>query len=94
MANTLIPIEERNLTPQQVDALDRRRSQGQVCLVIAYLLIILATVQTLWAGQDFTYSPNWIYPLGYYMTLLYAIAAVLLAVGVALRRGRTEFTSR
>lgn len=94
MANTLIPIEERNLTPQQVDALDQRRSRGQVCLVIAFLLIIIGTVQSLWAGQDLTYSPNWIHPLGYYMAFNFGLAAVLLVVGIALRRGRNEFTSR
>ena len=32
MANTLLPIEERNLTPDQVELLDRRRRRGQLFL--------------------------------------------------------------
>lgn len=94
MANTLIPIEERGLTPQQVDELDKRRSRGQVCLVIAFQLLILATVQSLWAGQDMTYSPNWIHPLGYFMAFNLCAATVLIVAGIAMRRGRSEFTSR
>ncbi len=94
MANTLIPIEERNLTPEQVDALDQRRSRGHVCLVIAFLLLILAAVQSLWAGQDLTYSPPWIHPFGYYELFDLGGALVLIVAGVTMRRGRTEFTSR
>ena len=29
MANTLIPVEERTLTPQEVELLDKRRRRGQ-----------------------------------------------------------------
>ena len=35
MPNMLIPVAERNLTPNQVEALDKRRDLGQTCLVIA-----------------------------------------------------------
>ncbi|MHB1702306.1 MAG: hypothetical protein ACYCSN_19670 [Acidobacteriaceae bacterium] len=94
MANTLIPLDERNLTPEQVDALDRRRSRGHVCLVIGFLLLILATVQSLWAGQDLTYSPPWIHPFGYYEMFDLGTAFVLIVTGIAMRRGRPEFTSR
>ena len=94
MANTLLPIEERNLTPQQVDALDKRRSRGHVCLVIGFLLLIIATVQSLWAGQDLTYSPGWIRPFGYYELFDLSVGFVLIVAGVAMRRGRSEFTSR
>ncbi len=34
MANTLLPIEERNLTPDQVELLDKRRRRGQLFLVL------------------------------------------------------------
>jgi len=55
MANTLIPIEERTLTPQQVDALDRRRRRGHLFLVLSFQCLIVATLVTLWSGQDLTY---------------------------------------
>ena len=35
MANTLLPLEERNLTPDQVEQLDRRRRRGQLFLTLA-----------------------------------------------------------
>ena len=35
MANSLLPPEERNLTPDQVEALDKRREWGHTLLVIA-----------------------------------------------------------
>ena len=35
MANSLLPPEERNLTPDQVEALDKRRDLGHTFLVIA-----------------------------------------------------------
>ena len=34
MANTLIPVAERNLTPDQVEALDKRREWGLTLQVI------------------------------------------------------------
>ena len=52
MANTLIPVEERNLTPEEVEALDRRRRRGQLFLVICFQCLIVGTLVTLWAGQD------------------------------------------
>ena len=35
MANTSLPLAERNLTPDQVEALDRRRDWGLTLQVIA-----------------------------------------------------------
>ncbi len=52
MSNTLIPVEERTLTPEQVEALDRRRRRGQLLLVLCFQCIIVGTLVTLWAGQD------------------------------------------
>ena len=52
MANTLIPIEERNLTPAEVELIDRRRRRGQLFLVLCLQTLIVGTLVTLWAGQD------------------------------------------
>ena len=42
MANTLIPVEERMLTPDEVEMLDKRRRRGQLfwcwgCSVCSFL---------------------------------------------------------
>ena len=50
MANMLIPVEERNLTPEQVELLDRRRRRGQLFLTLCVQCFILASLVTLWAG--------------------------------------------
>ena len=63
MANMLIPAEERHLTPQEVEALDRRRRRGQLFLVLCFQCIIVGTLVTLWAGQDLAYSPGWARPM-------------------------------
>jgi hypothetical protein len=63
MANTLIPIEERNLNPEEVVALDRRRRRGQLFLVLCFQCLIVGALVTLWAGQDLTYSPGWARPI-------------------------------
>ena len=44
MPNSLLPPEERNLTPDQVEALDKRRHLGHTFLVIAGQFAIIATV--------------------------------------------------
>jgi len=87
MANSLLPPEERNLTPDQVEALDRRRDLGHTFLVMAGQFSVIATVLLLWVGQDLTYSPGWKHPMAYY----FAVAVVLIAgfgiTGLVLRRG-------
>jgi len=93
MANTLIPAEERNLTPQEVEALDRRRRRGQLFLVICGQCLIVGTLVTLWAGQDLTYSPGWVRPMFNWDAVLFVLAAVFGVAGVRLRRGSTEFLS-
>jgi len=93
MANMLIPAEERNLTPAEVEALDRRRRRGQLFLVICLQCVIIATLVTLWAGQDLTYSPGWVRPMFYWDAVLFALAAIFGVAGVRLRRGSTEFLS-
>ena len=66
MANSLLPPEERNLTPDQVEALDKRRDLGHTFLVIAGQFAVIATVLLLWVGQDLSYSPGWAHPMAYY----------------------------
>jgi hypothetical protein len=93
LANTLIPIEERSLTPQQVEALDRRRRRGHLFLVLCFQCLIVATLVTLWSGQDLTYSPGWVRPMFYWNTVLFLLATVFGVAGVRLRRGSNEFLS-
>ena len=93
MANTLIPVAERNLTPAEVEVLDSRRRRGQLFLVIGTLCLIVGTLVTLWAGQDATYSPGWHHPMVLWDAVLFTLAFVFLVGGVALRRGTNEFMS-
>ena len=54
MANSLLPPEERFLTPDQVEALDKRRDLGHTFLVIAGQFAVIAAILLLWVGQDLT----------------------------------------
>jgi len=87
MANTLLPPEERNLTPDQVDALDKRRDLGHTFLVLAGQFAIIATVLLLWVGQDLTYSPGWVHPMAYYFALAVILIVCFGLTGLILRRG-------
>jgi hypothetical protein len=93
MPNMLIPIEERNLTPEEVEVLDARRRRGQLFLVISVQCLIIACLVTLWAGQDVTYSPGWVHPMFYWDTVLFTLSLIFGVTGVRLRRGSTEFLS-
>lgn len=93
MANTLLPIEERNLTPDEVEALDKRRRRGQLFLVIGFQCLIVCTLVTVWAGQDATYSPGWAHPMLYWDCITGLLAVIFLLAGLRLRRGLTEFIS-
>ena len=93
MVNTLIPIEERNLTPQQVERLDRRRRRGQLFLVIAFQCIIISTLLLLWSGQDLTYSPGWHRPIALWNAITGTLAIFFGIAGIQLRRGSNEFIS-
>jgi hypothetical protein len=93
MANTLIPVEERTLTPEQVELLDRRRRRGQLFLVIGFQCLIIATLVLLWSGQDATYSPGWARPMLYWDIVTFGLAVICLATGVTLKRGSNEFFS-
>lgn len=93
MPNTLLPAEERDLTPAQVTQLDRRRRRGQVLMVMSYQFFIIGMLVTLWAGQDATYSPGWHRPMLYWDIILFVAAAVSFLRGWHLRRGINEFFS-
>jgi hypothetical protein len=87
MANSLLSPEERNLTPDQVEALDRRRDLGHTFLVIAGQFAVIATVLLLWVGQDLTYSPGWEHPMAYYFAIVLVLIVVFGIAGLVLRRG-------
>ena len=93
MANTLLPIEERNLTPDEVELLDKRRRRGQLFLVLCFQSLIVATLLTLWSGQDLTYSPGWVHPVFYWNAIVALVSATCFVRGIALRRGLNEFFS-
>ncbi len=93
MANTLLPPEERSLTPNQVESLDRRRRRGQLLIVIGFQMGIVATLTTLWTGQDLQYSPGWAHPMLYWNCVTGLGSLVSLVVGLNLRRGLNEFFS-
>ena len=93
MANLLLPIEERNLTPDEVELLDKRRRRGQLFLVLAFQSLIVSALLTLWSGQDLTYSPGWVHPIFYWNAITVTAAIVFAITGVRLRRGSNEFIS-
>lgn len=93
MANMLIPVEERHLTPEQVDHLDRRRRRGQALLVIGFQTLIIATIVTLWSGPDLSYSPGWAHPMAYWDGFLFLASLICFMVGIQQRRGSNEFFS-
>ena len=93
MANTLLPVEERTLTPHEVELLDRRRRRGQLFLVLCYQFLIVGVLVTLWAGQDWTLSPGWAHPMVYWDAITFGAALVFGMWGLRLRRGSNEFIS-
>jgi hypothetical protein len=91
MANMFLPMEERNLTPRQVEVLDKRRTRGFMLLVIAGQFGIISTVLLLWLVQDLTYAPGWAHPIAYYFALSVGISVVAGGAGSFMRRGTPEF---
>jgi len=87
MANSLLPLEERNLTPDEVEALDKRRELGHTFLVIAGQFSVIATVLLLWVGQDLSYSPGWAHPMAYYFAIAVTLVVVFGITGLTLRKG-------
>ena len=76
MPNTLLPLAERNLTPQQVEALDKRRDWGLTLQVIAGQFSVICVILSLWVGQDLTYSPGWAHPMAYYFAVAFLIVLI------------------
>jgi hypothetical protein len=90
MANLNIPMEERNLTPDQVTALDKRRQWGLAFQVISGQFAFFAVLLLLWSGQDLQYSPGWVHPMFYYNVLCGLMAVIFGIYGTYLRRGRVH----
>ena len=93
MANTLIPIEERSLTPDEVELLDRRRRRGQGLLVICFQTLIISCLLLLWSGQDATLTHGWVKPMVIWNTITFGISVITGLAGIQLSRGRNEFFS-
>jgi hypothetical protein len=90
MANMSLPPEERNLTPNQVEALDQRRRRGTLLLTLAGMFTIIAVLLTCWVGQDLQYAPGFSRPMTYYFLVASGIVVVTLISGLYLRRGAPE----
>jgi hypothetical protein len=91
MANTLLPLEERNLNPNQVALLDKRRNRGLMLMVISGQFGIITVVLLLWLVQDLTYAPGWAHPVAYYFAFSVIISGLTGMAGAYLRRGTPEF---
>ncbi len=91
MANTLLPVEEQTLTPNQVERLDKRRTRGFMLMVISGQFGIVATVLLLWLVQDVTYAPGWAHPVAYYFAFSLIVSGLTGLSGAYLRRGAPEF---
>ena len=93
MANASLPLSERNLTPDQVEALDKRREWGLTLQVIAGQFAVICILLSLWVGQDLTYSPGWAHPMAYWNATTLVLALYFGVSGIRLRRGSNEFIS-
>jgi hypothetical protein len=91
MANTLLPLEEQSLTPNQVERLDKRRNRGFVLMVISGQFGIITTLLLVWLVQDLTYSPGWAHPVAYYFAFSLLVSGFSGLTGAYLRRGAPEF---
>jgi hypothetical protein len=91
MANILLPVEERTLTPNQVARLDNRRNTGFMLMVISGQFGIVATVLLLWLVQDLTYAPGWAHPVAYYFAFSLIVSGLTGLAGAYMRRGAPEF---
>jgi hypothetical protein len=91
MANLSLPIEERDLTPNQVARLDKRRNRGFVLMVISGQFAIISVVLLLWVWQDLTYAPGWAHPVFYYFLFSLGVTCFAGLTGAYMRRGAPEF---
>lgn len=93
MANLSIPMDERNMTPDDVETVMKRRQWGLVLQVISGQFGFFSVLLLLWSGQDLTYSPHLLHPMFYYNVLAFAAAIVLGLYGSYLKRGSDEYHS-
>ena len=91
MANTLLAMEERNLTPDQVEVLDKRRNRGLMLMVVSGQFGIITVILLLWLVQDLTYSPGWVHPVAYYFAFALSVSIICGLAGAYLRSGTPEF---
>jgi hypothetical protein len=90
MANVLIPVSEQSASPDEIEALDKRRQWGLTFQVIAGQFAFFAVLLTLWSGQDLTYSPGIVHPMFYYNVLAAALAVIFGMYGTYLKRGAPQ----
>lgn len=88
MPNLNIPVEERGLTPAQVESLEKRRQRGLLFQVLSGQFAFFAVLLLLWSGQDLAYGPGWVHPMFYYNVLAGVLAVICGIYGTHLRRGR------
>ena len=91
MENTLVPVNERSASPDEIEAIDKRRQWGLTFQVIAGQFAFFAVLLTLWSGQDVTYSPGWVHPMFYFNVIAGALAVIFGVYGTYLKRGASEF---
>jgi ABC-type antimicrobial peptide transport system permease subunit len=91
MANTLLAMEERNLTPDQVEVLDKRRNRGLMLMVVSGQFGIITVILLLWLVQDLTYAPGWAHPVAYYFAFSLLVTIICGLAGAYLRSGAPEF---
>ena len=91
MENTLVPVNERSASPDEIEATDKRRQWGLTFQVIAGQFAFFAVLLTLWSGQDVTYSPGWVHPMFYFNVFAGALAVIFGVYGTYLKRGAPEF---
>ena len=90
MPNMTLPPSERNLNPQQLEALELRRRKGTLLLTIAGQFTVIAVLLTLWIGQDFVWSPGLAKPMVIYFIIACSIVVGAGLTGMYLRRGTPE----
>jgi hypothetical protein len=94
MSHASVVVSERNLTPDEVELVDKRRRRGQLLITIGFQTAIVTTlVSLLWVGQDLVQSPGWLHPIAYWAATTGTISIVCFLWGIGLRRGFHEFTS-
>jgi hypothetical protein len=94
MSHAVTIVSERNLTPEEVDLLDKRRRRGHLLLIIGLqTAVVTILVSVLWVGQDLTHSPGWLHPMFYWACITGTASIVSFLWGMSLRRGFHEFTS-